>query len=139
MEFTCTGRGIRVTDDMRRSAEHKLSRLERLERRSTRIEVEVIVEKNPRLAHLKRIEATLVVPRKTFRAHAEDPEFESALDALVRRLERQVRDHHERRRARVLSGARSVGKGNGLESAHAGPTGADTSEKAGEPGPRGAT
>src|SRR6185295_10023785 len=100
MELTCTGRGIHVTDEMRLTAQRKLSRIERLETRAVRLDVEVIVEKNPRLAHLKRLEAALVTPRRTFRAHAEDPEFGSALDALVERLERQVRDHHERRRAR---------------------------------------
>ena len=128
MELTCTGRGIHVTDEMRESAERKLSRVERLETRATRLEVEVIVEKNPRLAHMKRLEATLHTPRKTYRAHGEDPGFENALDELVKRLERQVRDHHEKRRTKVLSGARSVAKGNTLESPHASDARADTSE-----------
>jgi ribosomal subunit interface protein len=128
MELTCTGRGIHVTDEMRRAAERKLSRVERLETRAVRLDVEVIVEKNPRRAHLKRLEAALVTPRRTYRAHAEDPEFDSALDAVVERLERQVRDHHERRRARVLSGARSVTNRDGLESAHPNEASADTSE-----------
>jgi ribosomal subunit interface protein len=128
MEVTCTGRGVHVTDDMRESAVRKLSRVERLEARATRLEVEIIVEKNPRLAHLKRVEATLRTPRKTYRAHGEDPDFDNALDAVVERLERQVRDHHEKRRTKVLSGARSVAKGNALESAHQGEAPADTSE-----------
>jgi len=128
MEIVCTGRGIHVTDDMRRSADRKLGRLTRIDSRINRIDVEIIVEKNPRLAHLKRVEAALVRPRRTFRAHAEDPEFEKALDSLVERLERQVRDHREKRRARVLAGARSVAKGIGLESAHPNGASADTSE-----------
>ena len=128
MELTCTGRGIHVTDEMRESAVRKLSRVERLEARATRLEVEIIVEKNPRLAHLKRLEATLHTPRKTYRAHGEDPKFENALDDVVERLERQVRDHHEKRRTKVLSGARSVAKGNALESAHESEAPADTPE-----------
>jgi len=128
MELTCTGRGIHVTDEMRRAAEHKLSRVERLETRAVRLDVEVIVERNPRRAHLKRLEAALVTPRRTYRAHAEDPEFDSALDAVAERLERQVRDHHERRRSRVLSGARSVTNRDGLQSAHPNEASADTSE-----------
>jgi putative sigma-54 modulation protein len=131
MELTCTGRGIHVTDEMRASATRKLARVERLEARATRLEVEIIVEKNPRRAHLKRLEAALHTPRKTFRAHGEDTEFESALDELVARLERQVRDHHEKRRTKVLSGARSVSKGNALESAHESDARADTSDDAG--------
>jgi ribosomal subunit interface protein len=127
MELTCTGRGIHVTEEMRRSAEHKLGRVERLEPRSVRLDVEVVVEKNPRLAHMKRLEASLVTPRKTYRAHAEDPEFANALDVLARRLERQVRDHREKRRTRVLSGARSATE-KGLDSIHPNEASADTSE-----------
>ena len=126
MELTCTGRGIHVTEEMRASTDRKFSRIGRMEPRATRLEVEIIVEKNPRLAHMKRLEAALHTPRKTFRAHAEDAGFDNALDELVKRLERQVRDHHEKRRAKVLSGARSVAKGNGLDSAHANPAPADT-------------
>jgi ribosomal subunit interface protein len=128
VEIVCTGRGIHVTDEMRRSAERKLARVERLEARATRLDVEIIVEKNPRLAHLKRLEAALVAPRKTYRAHAEDPEFENALDLVVQRLERQVRDHRGKRRSRVLAGARSVMNRDGLESAHPNEASADTSE-----------
>ena len=91
MELTCTGRGIHITDDMRRAAEHKLGRVQRLETRAVRLDVEVVVEKNPRLAHMKRLEATLVTPRKTYRAHAEDLELDNfrSVDALVRLIERK--------------------------------------------------
>src|SRR5262245_64622112 len=63
MELTCTGRGIHVTEEMRASATRKLARVERFEARATRLEVEIIVEKNPRRAHLKRLEAALHTPR----------------------------------------------------------------------------
>jgi putative sigma-54 modulation protein len=128
MDLTCTGRGVHVTEHMRRSVDRKFGRLERLAPRLLRVDVEIIVEKNPRLAHLKRLEAALVTPRKTFRAHAQDPDFERALETVVERLERQVRDHRKKRRARVLSGARSVPKGIGLESAHPNGVSADTRE-----------
>jgi ribosomal subunit interface protein len=134
MDLTCTGRGIHLTDAMRDTAAHKLAKLDRLEPRISRVEVEIIVEKNPRLAHLTRLEASLRIPRKTFLAHAEGPDLDDALDQLVERLERQIRDHHGRRRARILHGARSAGKGIGLESAHAEPADADTSWEAGSEG-----
>ena len=122
---------------MRASAEHKLARLGRMEPRATRIEVEFIVEKNPRLAHLFRVEAALDTPRKTFRAHAEGPDHDKALDQLSERLERQLRDHHEKRRTKRLAGARSAVNRRGLESAHAGPADADTSGEAEDRGTRG--
>jgi ribosomal subunit interface protein len=113
MDLRYTGRGIRVTEEMREAAEHKLAHLTHIEPRITRFEIEIIAEHNPRLDGSKRLEGTLVIPRKTFRAHGEAPDVQKALDQLVRRLERQIRDHHGKRRTRMFR------KGDGLESAHA--------------------
>jgi ribosomal subunit interface protein len=112
MEFAFKGRGIRVTDEIREAAEHKLRRLARMEPRATLLEIEITAEHNPRLRGTHRVEGVLRIPRKTFRAQGEAPDVPTALDQLAERLERQVRDHHSRRRARP-------GRGNGLESAHA--------------------
>lgn len=105
MEVVLTGRGYRVSDDVRDLVDHKLAKLSRLEPRTVRIQVEIISEKNPRLDGAKRVEASLDTPKKTFRAHAEDHEIGSALDELVQKLERQVRDHHGRIRANQKHGA----------------------------------
>jgi len=112
MGFTFKGRGHRLTDEIKRTAEHKLSRLGRMEPRATLLEVEVIAQRNPRLPAF-RIEGALVIPRTTFRAHGEGPDVPTAIDQLAGRLERQVRDHHSRRRTRP------AGRSDGLESAHA--------------------
>jgi ribosome-associated translation inhibitor RaiA len=47
MEFTFKGRGLRITDEVREVARHKLSRLARMEPRATLLEVEVIAQRNP--------------------------------------------------------------------------------------------
>jgi ribosomal subunit interface protein len=112
MEFTFKGRGLRITDEVREVARHKLSRLARMEPRATLLEVEVIAQRNPRLDAF-RVDGALMRPRKTFRAHGEGPDVPTAVDQLAERLERQVRDDHSRRRTRP------PGRGNGLESAHA--------------------
>jgi ribosomal subunit interface protein len=80
MEFVLIGRGERVARRLRQVAEHKLARLERIEPRITRLEVEVIAEKNPRRGGIHRVEAVAAAPRKSFRAHAEAKDVESALD-----------------------------------------------------------
>ncbi|HWO69514.1 MAG TPA: ribosome-associated translation inhibitor RaiA [Actinomycetota bacterium] len=118
MELSLKGRGVQITDQLRRSAERKLSRLARMEPRAVRLEVEVIAERNPRLDGARRIEGALHLPRRTFRAEAEAKDVDGALDVLAERLERQVRDHHERRRRRPGPRAvlRSAGPG-GLEEA----------------------
>jgi ribosomal subunit interface protein len=119
MELTFTGRGIPITDQLRATAEHKLARLGRMDPRTTRIDLEFINEHHPKLDGLKRVEAALRIPRKTFFAHAEASDVPSALDDVAEKLERQLRDHHGKRRSRVH---------RGLESAHLSPGSADTGE-----------
>ena len=122
MDLTYTGRGLQVTDEMRDAAAHKLGRLERMEPRAVRLDLEIINEHHPAPDALKRIEAALHTPRKTFRAHAEARDVLSALDDVVERLERQLRDHHGKRRTLLHRG------NGGIESAHPGAAPADTSE-----------
>jgi len=108
MDVTVRGRGTRVTAHVRGAAEHKLARLQRMEPRVTRIDVEVIAEANPRQGGVKRVEAALETARKTFRAHAQARDVDSALDRLADKLERQLRDHHGKRRARSSATIKGV-------------------------------
>jgi ribosomal subunit interface protein len=108
MDLHLHGRGTRITDHLRAAAQHKLGRLERMEPNLTRLDIEVISEKNPRQGGIRRVEAVADTPRKTYRAHADAPEVESALDAIAEKLERQIRDHHTKRRAKLISGASRV-------------------------------
>lgn len=100
MDLTFTGRGLGLTDAVRETAEHKLAAISRLEPRATRIDLEFIAEHHPRIDGTTRVEAVVHVPRKTFRAEAEAADVPTALDRLVERLERQIRDHHGKRRKR---------------------------------------
>jgi ribosomal subunit interface protein len=105
MDFVLKARGGRITDRIRVAAAHKLSRLERLEPSGTRLQVEVVSEKNPRLGGIKRVEAAFETPRKVFRAHAQGADVDSALDVIAEKLERQLRDHNTKRRTKLISGA----------------------------------
>jgi ribosomal subunit interface protein len=98
MDMTFTGRGLQVTDTIRGLAEQKLAPLGRIEPRATALDLEVINEHHPRLDGLKRVEASLRIPRKTFRAHAEAEDVSTAIDRVRDKLERQLRDHHGRKR-----------------------------------------
>jgi ribosomal subunit interface protein len=108
MDLILKGRGTRITEQMRASAVHKLARLERLEPRVTRIELEVIAEPNPRQGGVKRVEASLATARKTFRAKAQARDVGAAFDQIAEKLERQVRDHHTKRRTRVVASAKRL-------------------------------
>ncbi|HEY7477896.1 MAG TPA: ribosome-associated translation inhibitor RaiA [Actinomycetota bacterium] len=98
MDLTFTGRDLQVTDEIRRTAEHKLAPLERLEPRVTSIDLELIGEHHPTYDGVKRVEAAVRIPRKTFRAHAEADDVPTALDRVREKLERQLRDHRSKRR-----------------------------------------
>jgi len=108
MDLVLKARGTRITDNFRSAAEHKLGRLERLEPRVTRVEIEVTSERNPRMGGMKRVEAALETPRRTFRARAQGTDVDAALDALVEKLERQLRDHNAKRRTKLIAGASRV-------------------------------
>ncbi|HZN42608.1 MAG TPA: ribosome-associated translation inhibitor RaiA [Actinomycetota bacterium] len=106
MDLTFTGRGVPVSEDIREQAAHKLARLERLEPRTTRIDLELVAEHHPAPDGLKMIKAALLIPRKTFRAHAEADDLRTALDDVAEKLERQLRDHHGRKLRRSHRGVR---------------------------------
>src|SRR4030095_2011790 len=108
MEFVLIGRGERVAQRLRQATEHKLARLERIEPRLTRLQVVGNAEQNPPRGRIPPVEAVAAAPRKSYRAHAEAKDVESALDVVAERLERQIRDHHERRLAPRHAGSGSV-------------------------------
>jgi ribosomal subunit interface protein len=108
MEVILKGRGVRITDQIRRSAERKLGGLERIASDALRVEVAILDQRNPRLGGAHRVEAALETPRRTFRAAAEGPDVDGVLDRVAQRLERQVREHRKKRRARLLAGAGRV-------------------------------
>jgi ribosomal subunit interface protein len=68
-----------------------------------------VSEHHPKPDGAKRVEAALRIPRKTFRAQAEAADVPTALDRVVGKLERQLRDHHDRKRSwRHKGGLESV-------------------------------
>jgi ribosomal subunit interface protein len=108
VDLMLKARGARITERLREVAEHKLARLERMEPRLTRLQIEIISEKNPRQGGAHRVEAVADTPRRTFRAHADARDVDAALDLVAEKLERQIRDHHEKLRARRFLGAGRV-------------------------------
>jgi len=112
MDLVLKGRGARITDRVREVTEHKLARLERMEPKVTRLEVEIISEKNPRRGGAHRVEVSLGTPRKTYRAAADAKDVESALDVVAEKLERQIRDQHKKKRTKLIAGASRVKSAN---------------------------
>jgi len=104
------GRGVRITDQLRRTTEHKLGKLARLDPRVTRLEVEVTKEPNPRIDGGHRVEVSCSTARRVFRAEGAGDDVPSALDTAIRRLERQISSYRGKLRSRRQP--------HGLESHH---------------------
>jgi ribosomal subunit interface protein len=123
MDLVLKGRGTRLSDQVRRLAEHKLAKLERLNRRVSRVEVEIIEEHNPRLGDgSHRVEVACDAGRRVFRAQGVGTDVDSALDQVVERLERQMSTYRGKLRDRL------TGRANRLHSRRTSPDGSTTSE-----------
>jgi ribosomal subunit interface protein len=108
MALVVKGRGDRVTERTRSRLARKLARLDRLDPRLGRVEVEIIWEARGRIGGGHRVEASCRSGRRTFRASASGGDVDTAIDRVVERLERQITKDRERRRARMLGGAHQV-------------------------------
>jgi ribosomal subunit interface protein len=99
MEIVVKGRHIEVSDRFREHVFEKLSRLERYDHRSQRVDVEVTIEKNPRQADkAARIELTLHSRGPVVRAEANAADKLAALDRALDKLEARLRKSADRRR-----------------------------------------
>jgi ribosomal subunit interface protein len=101
MDLVVKGREITIPDQFRATAAAKLAKIARLAPRGGRLEIEVTPARSARPNGLKRLDATLDSPGRVFRARGDGPDLEAALEQLVSRLERQLRDHRGRRRDRL--------------------------------------
>ena len=100
MDVILKGRGIEITEQLRRRTEHKLAKIARLEPRVRRLEVEIIAERNPRIDGKHRVHVSADIPRHVIRAEAAGHDVDSALDRVVERLERQVATYRGKLRNR---------------------------------------
>jgi ribosomal subunit interface protein len=112
MDLVLKGRGVRITEPMRKRAEAKLAKIGRVDPRVRWVEVELTVEHNPRIDGSHRVEISCGRGSRVFRAEGAGRDLESALDQVTERLERQLASHRER-----LKGRRHGGS-HGLESSH---------------------
>ena len=111
MRLEVKGRNVEVNDSIRRYAEEKLERLERQLPEPTQIEVELTLETNPSIAEDHIAEATIWAKGSTLRARESSSAFETSIDQLSEKLERQVKRYREKR-SRRETGRRANGKKN---------------------------
>jgi len=101
MDITFKGRHTTVPERFRRHATAKLAKLEKLDQKAIRVDVEVSKENNPRQAdRCTRVELTVRSRGPAIRAEAAADEMYAALDLAFTKLEGQLRRAAERRKAR---------------------------------------
>src|SRR5581483_12448972 len=97
MQLHVKGKNLEVNESIRSYAERKLRKLERRVRDSTRVELELAVEKNPSIADSQVAEATVHLKGRTLRARETARDMKAAIDTLADKLVRQVRDLHDKK------------------------------------------
>ena len=101
MEIIFNGRQTDVPTRFREHATAKLHRLEKLDQKAIRVDVEVSVERNPRQSSQKeRVELTISSRGPAIRAEAAAEDRFAALDLALAKLNSRVRRALDRRKSR---------------------------------------
>jgi ribosome hibernation promoting factor len=97
MQLHVKGKNLEVSDSMRAYVERKVQKLDRRVHDLTEVEIELAVEHNPRIAESQVAEATVHLKGHTLRAREAARDMRVAVDELVDKLLRQVKDLHDKR------------------------------------------
>src|ERR1700733_5547175 len=99
MEIIVRGRHITVPPRFRQHAAAKLAKLEKLDQKAVRIDVEVSEERNPRQSDRReRVELTIRSRGPAIRAEAAADDRYTALDLAFAKLESRLRRASDRRK-----------------------------------------
>ncbi len=110
MEVIVRGRHITVPARFRQHAAAKLAKLERLDQKAVRIDVEVSEERNPRQSDRReRVELTIRSRGPAIRAEAAADDRYTALDLAFAKLESRLRRAADRRKVKDTVSVRSPG------------------------------
>ncbi len=101
MRTIVKGKNIEVPERVRRYAERKLTRIERLLDDSSDAIVELAVEQHRSAADSHLVDVTLVIDGATLRGHAAGASFQAGLDEALDKVERRAVDHKEKPRVRA--------------------------------------
>ncbi|GAA0215893.1 ribosome-associated translation inhibitor RaiA [Actinomadura nitritigenes] len=100
MDIIVKGRHTEINDRFRRHVDSKLAKIERLDQKVIRVDVEVSEERNPRLADQReRVELTIRSRGPVIRAEAAADDRYGALDLALDKLESRLRRDCGRRKA----------------------------------------
>jgi putative sigma-54 modulation protein len=97
MQLHVKGKNLEVSDSIRSYAERKLAKLDKQVHATTRIEIELAVEKNPSVAANLVAEATVWLKGHTLRAREATRDMKASIDVLSEKLLRQIHDERDKK------------------------------------------
>jgi ribosomal subunit interface protein len=113
MDIVFKGRHTDVLERFRKHATSKLARVEKLDQKVIRIDVEVSTERNPRQSgRRERVELTITTRGPAIRAEAAAEDRFAALDLALAKLDGRLRRACERRKDRHAPAAGAVPAGS---------------------------
>lgn len=99
MDILITGRHVEVPARLRAYVEERLAKVAKLAPKAIRVDVEMLRERNPRMAEIcDRVELTCISRGPVIRAEAAAPEMLEAFDLAWAKLESRLRRASDRRR-----------------------------------------
>jgi putative sigma-54 modulation protein len=97
MQLQVKGKNLHVSETIRDYAERKLSKLDKQVHETTRVEIELAVEKNPSVAENQVAEATVWLKGHTLRAREATSDMKASIDELTEKLVRQIREERAKK------------------------------------------
>ena len=108
MRTIVKGKNFDVPEPVRRYAERKFRRIERIVEEPTDAIVELSVEQHRNAGDSHLVDVSLVIDGRTVRGHAAALTHEAGIDVVVDKLERRATDYKARRAARPRTGERAA-------------------------------
>jgi putative sigma-54 modulation protein len=100
MELQIKGKNLEVSETMRSYAERKLAKIGRQVHESTRVELELAVEKNPSVAEHEIAEVTVWLKGRTLRCKEAARDMKAAIDQVTEKLHRELAELRDKRVAK---------------------------------------
>ena len=109
MKTQIKGRNVTVTDALQDYANEKIEHVHKLLRQRkidevTRVELELLVEKNPSIPEPCIAEATVFTRGPVIRARESSTDMYAAIDLVTDKLQRQVKKYHDKVHGRTRHG-----------------------------------
>ena len=101
MQLKLTARHDNPSDEVRRSAERRLSKLDRRLHDLTQVEITFSRARNPSIADDHTVEAVVYTKGPDLVARESASTYEAAIDKLLDKLERQVERYRDKRTVEV--------------------------------------